>query len=58
MKTEETTNFNKSGQAPVQRDSETPLAKKPSVLYIGSIVLGVITIITLVASAYHGVVGL
>ena len=58
MKTEETTNFNKSGQAPVQRDSETPVPQKPSVLYIGSIVLGVITIITLAASAYHGVVGL
>lgn len=38
----------------VQRDSETPLPKKPSLLFLISISLGVITLIGVAASAYYG----
>ena len=38
----------------VQRDSETPLPKKPSLLFLISTSLGVITLIVLAASAYYG----
>lgn len=39
----------------VQRDSETPLPKKPSFLFILSTSIGVITLILLSISAYHGI---
>lgn len=41
----------------VQHDSETPVAKKPSVLYLVSISLGILTIIFLATTAYKGIVG-
>jgi hypothetical protein len=44
-----------SEPAGVQRDSETPLPKKPSLLFIVSTSLGVLIIILLAFSAYHGV---
>lgn len=39
----------------VQHDSETPLPKKPSVLFIVSTSIGVITLILLTVSAYYGI---
>lgn len=48
-------NSTKQAKTPgVQRDSETPLAKKPSTLYIVSISLGVLTLILVAVSAYYG----
>jgi hypothetical protein len=41
----------------VQHDNETPLPKKPSLLFIGSIAIGVLTILLLTLNAYHGVAG-
>lgn len=40
----------------VQYDSETPLPKKPSVLFLAATSIGVLTIILLAASAYYGIV--
>ncbi|NJL21565.1 MAG: hypothetical protein HC895_13325 [Leptolyngbyaceae cyanobacterium SM1_3_5] len=39
----------------VQRDSETPISKKPSVLYIAGIVIGTLTIVLLAAQSYYNV---
>jgi hypothetical protein len=39
----------------VQHDSETPVPKKPSLLFIISVSLGVLTLILVSASAYYGV---
>jgi hypothetical protein len=39
----------------VQKDSETPTPKKPSVLFLVSTSIGVLLIILLVSSAYFGV---
>ena len=55
MTTEEPKNTNQTDA--VQHDSETPLPKKPSVLFILSTSIGLITILTVVISAYRGVVG-
>ncbi|MBD1928494.1 hypothetical protein H6F74_19905 [Trichocoleus sp. FACHB-90] len=57
MKTEDTKNTNTSEQTPVQHDSETPLPKKPSFLFIISTSVGLITIITVVISLYRGIAG-
>ena len=58
MKTETSTNQVNQADLGVQHDSETPLPKKPSLLFILSVSIGVITIALLTFSAYHGVVGL
>ncbi|MBD2084144.1 MULTISPECIES: hypothetical protein [unclassified Coleofasciculus] len=55
MTTEQPKNPNQTDA--VQHDSETPLAKKPSVLFILSTSIGLITIITVVISVYRGVAG-
>jgi hypothetical protein len=55
MKPEETFDPNAPQPTDVQRDSETPLAKKPSFLFIISTTIGVPTIILLAVSAYHGI---
>lgn len=48
-------NPTKQAETPgVQYDSETPLPKKPSVLFLVSISLGIATLITVAASAYYG----
>lgn len=39
----------------VQRDSETPLPQKPSVLFVGSTVAIVITFIIVTILAYNGI---
>lgn len=39
----------------VQRDSETPMPKKPSFLFLVSTSVGILVIIILAASAYYGV---
>lgn len=39
----------------VQRDSETPLLKKPSFLFLVTTSLGILIILLLSVSAYHGV---
>ncbi|MBE9182677.1 hypothetical protein IQ268_29510 [Oculatella sp. LEGE 06141] len=53
----ETTPPNSSDPYGVQHDSETPLPKKPSFLFIVTTSLGVITIILLAVGAYYGVSG-
>lgn len=60
MKSNETFTSNKleaTGIQPegVQKDSETPAPKKPSVLFLVSTLIGVATIIILSISAFHGV---
>lgn len=55
MKPEESSNPNASQPTGVQRDSETPLPKKPSFLYLVSTTIGVLAIILLAVSAYHGI---
>jgi hypothetical protein len=56
MESEKTT-FNPEAPQPtgVQHDSETPLPKKPSFLYLVSTTIGVLLIILLATSAYHGI---
>lgn len=39
----------------VLHESELPLVKKPSFLYIVSVSIGVLTIILLAVNAYHGI---
>ncbi|MBW4419578.1 MAG: hypothetical protein KME13_10150 [Myxacorys californica WJT36-NPBG1] len=39
----------------VQHDSETPLPQKPSLLFIVSTSIGVLTLIAVAAGAYYGV---
>lgn len=57
MKSQEKNMTDKLEPTGVQHDSETPFAKKPSVLYITSIILGVSVIIFLAANAYYGIIG-
>jgi hypothetical protein len=52
---EDTNNTERLVPTGVQRDSETPTAKKPSVLFITSVALGILTIILLAARSYYGV---
>jgi hypothetical protein len=54
MKPEESLNVNAQPTG-VQHDSEEPLSKKPSFLYLVSVTIGVLTIILLSVSAYHGI---
>ncbi|WP_179228624.1 hypothetical protein [Leptolyngbya ohadii] len=44
--------------AGVLHDSEQPVSKKPSVLFLVSTSIGVLTILALVISAYYGIVRL
>jgi hypothetical protein len=44
-----------TGTSGVQHDSETPLPKKPSFLFLISTSIGVITIILLAVTAYNGI---
>lgn len=39
----------------VQRDSETPLPKKPSFLFLVSTSIGILVILLLVMGSYYGV---
>lgn len=55
MKPEQSFNHNAPQPTGVQHDSETPLPKKPSFLFIISTTIGVLTIILLAVSAYHGI---
>jgi hypothetical protein len=55
MKSKESFDHNAPQPTGVQHDSETPLPQKPSFLFIVSTSIGVITIILLTVSAYHGI---
>lgn len=46
--------FDQGQPAGVQRDSETPVPQKPSVLFILSTSAGVLTLIYVAYSLYHG----
>jgi hypothetical protein len=56
MKPEEKLHSTVAQPTGVQRDSETPVPKKPSVLFIVSTSIGVLTILLLVFNAYHSIV--
>lgn len=48
-------NSTKQAETPgVQHDDETPLPKKPSLLFIISTSVGVLTLILVAASAFYG----
>ena len=53
MTTNKTTDPNQHQPAGVQLDNETPLPKKPSVLFIAATSIGIVTIILLSVSAYY-----
>ena len=53
MSTQGTTN---QSPASVVHDSEQPLSKKPSFLFIVSTSIGVLTILALVINAYYGII--
>ncbi len=55
MQSEERTNIKTAEPAGVQKDSQTPIPQKPSFLFLGATAIGVITIIVLAVSAYHGI---
>lgn len=55
MKSEERTTLKTTQPTGVQKDSETPMPQKPSFLFLGATAIGVITIIVLAVSAYHGI---
>jgi len=55
MQSEEKANLKTAEPTGVQKDSETPLLQKPSVLFLGDTAVGVITIIVLAVRAYHGI---
>lgn len=55
MKSEERTTVKTGQPAGVQKDSATPVPQKPSFLFLGATAIGVITIIVLAISAYHGI---
>ncbi len=55
MKSEERTTLKNAQPTGVQKDSETPVPQKPSFLFLGATAIGVITIIVLAVSAYHGI---
>lgn len=44
--------------AGVLHDNEQPLAKKPSFLFLVSTSIGVLTILSIVISAYYGIIRL
>jgi len=48
--------MNSQEQTPVLQDSEQPLPKKPSFLFLVSTSIGVLTIISLAVSAYYGII--
>lgn len=56
MQTGEKANIKQKQDPGVQHDSETPLAKKPSVLFGGTTLAIIITFIIVVAMAYNGLV--
>ncbi|HEY9699634.1 MAG TPA: hypothetical protein V6D10_20405 [Trichocoleus sp.] len=53
MNTQETTN---QSPAPVVHDSEQPLTKKPSFLFVVSTSIGILTILALAINAYYGII--
>lgn len=53
MKTDERTNYNHPQG--VQHDNETPLPKKPSVLFIVTTVSIILGFVTAIAMAYNGI---
>jgi hypothetical protein len=55
MKSEERTTLQTAEPTGVQKDSATPIPQKPSFLFLGATAIGVITIIVLAVSAYHGI---
>ncbi len=55
MQSEERANLKTAEPTGVQKDSETPVPQKPSVLFLGATAIGVVTIIVLAISAYHGI---
>jgi hypothetical protein len=56
MKSEKPLNSSNASQPTgVQHDSEEPLPKKPSFLFLVSVTIGVLTIILVSASAYYGI---
>lgn len=56
MQTDEKANIRQKQNPGVQHDSETPLPKKPSVLFAGTTLAIVITFIIVIAMAYNGLV--
>lgn len=55
MQTDNQPNINELQDPGVQHDSETPLPKKPSVLFVASTVSIVVTFIVIVVMAYNGI---
>lgn len=55
MKSEERANLQTTEPTGVQKNSETPIPQKPSFLFLGATAIGVITLIVLAVSAYHGI---
>jgi len=53
----ETNESPQQNATPVERDSEQPLLKKPSVLYLTSLAIGIITFVVLAYVGYRGNVG-
>ena len=54
MKTDENLNINQAQGQDIQRDSETPLPQKPSVLFITTTLFIIVTFITVIVMAYNG----
>ncbi|MDX2228377.1 MAG: hypothetical protein NW220_01975 [Leptolyngbyaceae cyanobacterium bins.349] len=55
MQTDERPNLNQAQDPGVQHDSETPLPKKPSVLFIASTLTIIVTFVIVIAMAYNGI---
>jgi len=55
MQTNNDPKINELHDPGVQHDAETPLPKKPSVLFIASTLTIVVTFITVVVLAYNGI---
>jgi hypothetical protein len=55
MQTNNSPEINELHDPGVQHDSETPLPKKPSVLFVASTLTIVVTFVIVIAMAYNGI---